>query len=152
LNGKGRGNPIQIQSGTCDDAGDSVFTLESVAGEALSDEPDATPIPAEDAQPGEVIGRSQYTVDVSLEDMLAEDHAIIVHERADRLGEFVACGDIDGEVDTEGSLIINLEEFGDSGVMGRAVLADNDDGTASVTVTLADAEGDTMATDEGRDS
>ncbi len=40
------GYPIQIHSGTCDNAGDRVFTLEDVTDEALSDEPDATPNPA----------------------------------------------------------------------------------------------------------
>ncbi len=73
--------------------------------------------------------------------MLAEDHAIIVHESAHSMGEFIACGDIDGEMDADGSLIVELDEIGDSGVKGQAVLECDADGTTSDIVTLADAGG-----------
>jgi hypothetical protein len=64
-------HPVHIHSGTCDDLGDVVFPLEDV-----------------------VDGTSESTVDASIDDILAADHAINVHLSADEMNVYVACGEI----------------------------------------------------------
>ena len=138
-------HPAHIHSGTCEELGDVVFPLEDVSGEALEGTPEASPVPVGESGASEVIARSESTVDASLDDILAEEHAVNVHESAENIGVYIACGNIEGEPE-DGTLIIDLEQQNDSGVEGQAVLAETDEGTVDVTITLVNAEGETTAT------
>ncbi|HEV2127871.1 MAG TPA: hypothetical protein VGR22_04550 [Thermomicrobiales bacterium] len=139
-------HPAHIHSGTCEQLGDIVYPLEDVTGAALEGTPDASPVPVDQAGASNVLARSQSTVDTSIDDLLTEGHAINVHESAENIGTYIACGNIEGEPDEDGSLIVELQELNQSGIQGQAVLTPNDEGTLSVTITLVDAEGATTAT------
>lgn len=146
-------HPAHIHTGTCDTLGEVVYPLEEVTGVLIS--PDASPVATqvvtvEAATPapesGEVAGQSISTVDVALEDILAEEHAINVDESAENIQNYIVCGNVTGEVE-DGELTIELMELNDSGFIGGAVLTDNGDGTTTVTLTLADAaDAESMAT------
>ncbi|MDQ4044642.1 MAG: hypothetical protein M3173_04235 [Chloroflexota bacterium] len=140
-----RAHPAHIHSGTCEELGDVVYPLEDVTGEALEGTPEASPVPADQAGASDVLARSQSTVETTLDDLLAEEHAINVHESAENIDTYIACGNVEGEPDEDGSLIVQLHELNESGVQGQAVLTE-DNGTVTVTVTLVDAEGATTAT------
>lgn len=145
--GEAAPHPAHIHSGTCEELGDVVHGLEDVTGEALSGTPEATPQPANEGLPGDVLGRSRTVVDASLDDLLAEPHAVNVHKSADEIGVFVACANIEGD---EGSdeLILDLQELNDSGITGQVILSDLGDGTTEVTITLTDAAAEGFATPE----
>jgi plastocyanin len=121
-------HPAHIHSGTCDNLGDIVAPLSDVteltAGEIFG------------APTAVLVKESETDVDLPLGDILAAPHAINIHESADAIQNYIACGDIGGRV-VDGDLKIGLRELNGSGHHGVAVLAGADDGTG-VTVYLTE--------------
>lgn len=143
-------HPAHIHSGTCTELGDVVYPLTDVAAPTEDATPDAmammghgdgTPMAGGD----EVVAESTTEVDAALDDILAAEHAINVHESMENIGNYIACGDLTGTA-TDGELAIELQELNDSGYTGNAVLTDNGDGTTTVMVTLMKSGSDTMGT------
>jgi hypothetical protein len=103
-------------------------------------------------------GDTSFTnVPLTLDAILAEDHAINAHLSADQIDVYIACGEIGGVMAPDGSLTIGLREQGDSGYTGIAYLAPGADGASTdVTVFLAETGGrnrggdnaDAQATDD----
>ncbi len=82
------------------------------------------------------------TVDVALADLVAGDFSINVHESADNIDNYVACGEIGGvvvpgEADGVETLAIGLRTLNDSGQSGVAVFR-GEGAATTVTVYLAD--------------
>jgi hypothetical protein len=92
-----------------------------------------------------VIAGSTTTVEASLDVILGAEHAINVHESAENIENYIACGDLTG-TPSDGQLEVQLQELNDSGYSGRATLRDNGDGTTTVTIELMMASGMTPAT------
>ena len=136
-------HPGHIHAGTCEELGDVVFPL----ADAVSVMEMATPSVADEGTQG-AVAVSVTTVEASLDDILAAEHAINFHESAENIENYIACGDLTGEP-TDGMLTIELAELNDSGYDGVAELEDAGDGTTLVTVELT-AAGDaaTPAADE----
>jgi hypothetical protein len=146
-------HPAHIHSGTCAELGDVVFPLNDVAvadpnatpeaspSLALASTPVASPVDASPVASPEVgtegtVAESSTEVAVSLDEILAAEHAINVHESAGNVGNYIACGDLTGTA-TDGQLTIELQELNGSGYTGEAHLQDNGDGTTTVTVYVA---------------
>ncbi len=113
-------HPAHIHEGTCDNLGDIVEPLDNISlGEApqLSGSSSAIPVLVSDT-----------LVPLTLEDMFAADHAINIHESADNIQEYIACGAIGGPV-RGGVLVVGLGELNNSGVSGIAVLTEEEGGT-----------------------
>lgn len=133
-------HPAHIHAGACPDVGDVVYPLNHVTvegtGDAASPEADvaletaSTPVTDEG-----VTLYSTTTVEASLDDILAAEHAINVHESDENIQVYIACGDITGTPDG-GELEITLEEQNSSGASGTATLTDNGDGTTTVVIEL----------------
>jgi plastocyanin len=126
-------HPAHIHSGTCDNLGDIVAPLgdvtEQTAGESFG------------AQTAILVKESETDVPLPLGDILAAPHAINVHESAEAIQNYIACGDIGGRV-IDGDLTIGLRELNGSGHHGVAILAGADDATG-VKVYLAEEGTDT---------
>jgi hypothetical protein len=137
-------HPAHIHEGTCATLGAVVLPLNNLVP------PDAAATPEGDmggmdmsaspmAEAGiELSGAeswSETTVEAALDDILAAEHAINVHESTDNIQNYIACGDLTGSP-ADGSLEITLMSLNDSGLEGGAVLQDNGDGTTTVTVWL----------------
>ena len=131
--------PVHIHAGTCDDLGDVVFPLNDLEGAASMGEDDTDALPVDiSATPdatSELTAQSSTDVDASLDDILTEPHAINVHESADNMQNFIACGDITGEPE-DGTLSIDLNELNDSGFTGEVELSDQGEGTTIVHASL----------------
>jgi hypothetical protein len=138
--------PAHIHAGTCDELGEVVFPLNDLVapdiagspvaeGENTDESTPADPLasPPVTADVGQLIEQSETTVEASLDDILADEHAINVHESAENIDVYIACGDITGSP-TDGELVIQLRPLNDSGYEGNAILVDNGDGTTTVTV------------------
>jgi plastocyanin len=138
-------HPAHIHSGTCETLGDVVFPLADVALAPATAE--AVASPAADGLGG-AVAESTTTVDIALEDILAAEHAINVHESVENIGNYIACGDVTGEP-VDGSLKVDLAELNGSGFSGQVTLADNGDGTTTVTITLAGGDVATPAAETG---
>ena len=131
-------HPAHIHSGTCDDLGDIVAPLtdvaENTAGETFG------------AKSAVLVKESMTDVELPLGDILSSPHAINVHESADAIQNYIACGDIGGRV-VDGKLAVGLRELNDSGHHGVAVLEDKD-AASGVSVYLAE-EGSGAEAEQG---
>ena len=140
----GTAHPAHIHMGSCGDTlGDVVYPLNDVAlpGRTLAT-PGATPEAAMVSTPAtSLVASSTTTVDVSIDDLLASEHAINVHESMENIGNYIACGNITGTPDA-GVLDIELEELNDSGYTGQATLVDHD-GSTTVTITIQETDAGT---------
>ena len=144
-------HPAHIHAGTCGDLGDIVAPLgdvtELTAGERFG------------SAGAVLVKQSETEVALPLGDLLAAPHAINIHESADAIQNYIACGDIGGRV-IDGDLVIGLLELNLSQHHGVAVLEGDDDAT-DVTVYLSeegtgfgteqDAADDEAATDDVAD-
>lgn len=144
-------HPAHIHSGTCEELGDVVFPLNDVAPASTPGTMSASPEAGTDGTPvasaaGEVVAESTTEVEASLDDILAAEHTVNVHESAENIQNYIACGNLTGPA-TDGELQIKLQELNDSGYTGEAHLVDNGDGTTTVTVTLMTTS-DTASTPE----
>jgi hypothetical protein len=124
-------HPAHIHSGTCADLGDVVAPLNDVTyigGDSERTGP-ASAIP---------VKGSVTVVDMPLQEIIDGGHAINVHESAEAIDVYIACGDIGGvlipDEDEEGRmhLIIGLGELNDSGHTGTAWLGSDGEQTQVV--------------------
>jgi hypothetical protein len=82
---------------------------------------------------------SVTTVQTTLSELTSTAYAVNVHESADNIGNYIACGNIGGAV-MGSDLAIGLGERNNSGHSGVAWLHDNGDGTTTVTIFLTEHE------------
>jgi opacity protein-like surface antigen len=120
-------HPAHIHAGECPGVGDVVAPLNDVT--VVGNE-------ARGAEDHIHVDYSLSTVELTLDDILAADHAINVHQSADDMGTYIACGNIGGH-DVDGSFLVGLGPVGDSGYSGIAYLTDNGDGTTDVQVAIS---------------
>lgn len=133
------GRPAHVHSGTCDTLGDVVAPLNDLTlatGGTGADETVAADIAQ--AIPAEY---SFSTVPLTIDQILAADHAINVHESAEDIGTYIACGDLAGTVDANGSLVVGLRELNESDYAGIAVLSPSAQDAASTDVSVFIAGG-----------
>ena len=119
-------HPIHIHAGTCDNLGDVVFPLTDVKLNTAGETFGSPAIPVEE---------SETEVAVTLSDLLSTPHAINIHESADAIQNYIACGNIGGRV-VDGDLEVGLREINGSGHYGVAKL-DGDDDMVDVEIYLA---------------
>jgi hypothetical protein len=104
----------------------------------------ATSPEADAASDADFVAESTTTITGSLDDLLAADHVVNVHESAENIGNYITCGLITGAPEN-GELTLTLTQLNESGWDGEAVLTDNGDGTIDVTVRLKAAAVDATA-------
>jgi hypothetical protein len=115
--------PAHIHSGNCVELGDVVVPLADLTapvGDRVGQADRATP------------AESSYTnVPMTLDAILGVDHAINVHLSAERIDTYIACGELGGDVDASGALVVGLREESDSGYTGIAFLSPGADGAST---------------------
>ena len=116
-------HPAHIHAGTCNQLGDVVMPLEDVAV--------PTDAVREGAEAAHDVKISQTHVDMPLQEIIDGGHAINVHESAEAIDIYIACGDIGGYVITDPAgrteLFVGLAELNDSGHTGVARLGVGED-------------------------
>lgn len=123
--------PVTLHAGSCDDLGDPVeFLLEATY-----------PVGEFTGQPSAVVAATSFTrVPLPLADLLAAPHAVNVAQSFDAPDVSIACGDLGGIADEIGGYVIALPQRNDSGFVGVAYLAAEDElGGANISVFLAPA-------------
>ena len=70
-----------------------------------------------------------------LTDLTGGGYAINVHESAENIGNYIACGNI-GPMSGTADVSVTLDPLNDSGFSGTATLHDNGDDTTTVTIEL----------------
>lgn len=128
-------HPAHIHQGTCDTLDPNpAFPLSNVSGDFLNGD---TPTVGDEVGASEeslTVEGSTTTVEVSLDELLASEYAINVHESAENAQNYIACGNVSGHM-TGDFLVVGLAELNDSGYSGVAFLTPGD-GTTTVSVYL----------------
>lgn len=124
-------HPAHIHVGDCSAPGDVVGPLANLEAE----------------EAGGHVAWSMSSVELTLEDILASPHSIVVHESEENISNYVLCGDITGEPGMDGSLNIALGELNGSGLAGVAVLTPTDAGTDVTAIAIENATAAGMAGD-----
>jgi plastocyanin len=145
-------HPVHIHSGNCNELGEVVQPLTDLA------------VPQGDTvgQRRATVAATSFTVvPMTLDAILAEDHAINAHLSADEIDTYIACGEVGGVFTPDGALVIGLGETENSGYNGVAFLQPAADGVSTnVSVFLTSsgrtrdraAEGDDAAAAEDEDA
>ncbi|MGH2548381.1 MAG: cupredoxin domain-containing protein, partial [Thermomicrobiales bacterium] len=71
-------------------------------------------------------------------DLLAAPHSIVVHESDANIGNYLACGNVVGTAEADGTLVVGLAPLGESKAEGVAFLSANAAGGIDVTTYLVD--------------
>ena len=125
--------PSHIHIGDCDEPGEVIQPLTSLT----------VPTGAVSGNSDAVVAEAAFTsIPQSLDELLAEDHALKVHLSKEQIQTYLACGDIGGAVDADGALIVGMKELDDSGYAGIAYLVPAANGSTSVSVMIAQVIGD----------
>lgn len=124
--------PVHIHSGNCEELGDVVVPLTDLTaptGERVGQRNRAT-----------VAETSFTTVPLTLDAILAADHAINAHLSADEIETYIACGELGGVIGPDGTLVVGLHSQSDSGFSGIAFLSPGADGASTeVSVFIAES-------------
>ena len=126
----GTGSPAAIYAGDCDTAD---FTGDPVAVLSETTAPDGEQRGADGAS---AVETSITTLDLPLDDLLADDHVLVVFDEDDDTVP-LACGAIGGIVTDDGTLAFGLPAVGDSRFSGVAYLTEDGDQT-DATIFLAE--------------
>ncbi len=125
--------PVHIHSGTCEELGDVVQPLTDLTA------PQGDRVGLRRADLAET---SFTNVPLTLDAILAEDHAINAHLSSEEIGTYIACGNIGGVLNENGALVIGLSEDSNSGYTGIAFLGPGADGASTdVSVFIAQTQG-----------
>lgn len=126
-------HPVHIHAGNCNELGEVVVPLTDLA------QPQGDQVGQRRAS---IAATSFTTVPLTLDAILAEDHAINAHLSADEIDTYIACGELGGVFTPDGSLVVGLGETESSGYSGIAFLAPGADGASTnVSVFLASSGG-----------
>ena len=140
------GHPAKIHEGSCESLGPVAFSLTGVGASVdLDDNPIATPEPVNEDAAFEV-ATSQTTIDASVDDLVASDHAIMLYEDDEGMAA-IACGNLGGAMMGD-TLVVGLGEAGMPGHVGFALLTTSGDKTD---VTLLVSENLTPLSASGAD-
>lgn len=146
-------HPAHIHSGSCGDGlGEVVIPLSDVTAmsQAIGTPMAASPVasPMAGGMSAIPVMASITIVDTAMADILAGEHAINVHESADAMGNYIACGSVNAMMWDETSVLFGIAPQNDSGVSGIGSLYDNGDGTTTVFIylTMSALDGGGMAT------
>lgn len=137
-------HPAHIHEGTCDNLNPQpLLPLADVQMRGGMELDTASPAASPSATMGGMSAGvpaavSVTTVPAPLDTIInMTQHSINVHESAENIQNYIACGEIGGTPDSDGNLFVGLTEHNDSGYTGIAWLQANGEETI-VTVFLAE--------------
>jgi hypothetical protein len=142
------GHPTRIHEGSCENLGPVAFRLNGVGGSVdLENAPIATPAAANPESAYQVL-MSETTIDGTIEDLLAGEHAVMIYE-SDEAMDAIACGNVGGALNGN-RLVTGLAEAGVPGHIGFA-LFQSEGGQTVVLVALGHGLAPVSASGAGTD-
>jgi hypothetical protein len=126
------GHPARIHEGSCQALGPVAFRLNGVGGSVdLDNAPIATPTAVNPDAAYQVLV-SETTIDSTIEDLLAGEHAVMIYE-SDEAMDAIACGNVGGAL-SGNTLVTGLAEAGMPGHIGFALFRSEGDQTVVLVV------------------
>jgi plastocyanin len=125
-------HPAHVHVGTCAAPGDVQFPLNNAGTGLMAEDGSAMATEQQGSADAVPVDVSVTTVESPLADLLDGNHAIVVHESDENIGNYILCGDIGGLTMGGTDLAIGLAELNESGATGVAWLHDNGDGTTAI--------------------
>jgi hypothetical protein len=130
------GHPARIHNGTCESLQGVAYRLNGVGGSVDTEgAPVATPTAVNPKTAYQVM-TSDTVLDATIDDLLADDHAIMIYESDDAM-DAISCGNVGGAMSGD-QLIVGLGEARIPGHLGFALFTPDGDKT-DVTVILGHA-------------
>jgi hypothetical protein len=121
------GHPTRIHEGSCEALGPVAFRLNGVGASVdLDNAAVATPTAVNPDAANQVL-LSETTIDGTIEDLLASDHAVMIYE-SDEAMDAIACGNVGGAL-TGNTLVTGLAEAGIPGHIGFVLFRTEGDQT-----------------------
>lgn len=117
-----------LYAGTCDDLANAIVVdeIDDLDDDDLSQI--WRVIGNDQDQPRGLLGEEDDIDDVGdVQALVDQDHAIVVHEYERTHSAVLVCGDVEGDITVEGTLLIELDEYEESGWEGRAFLEPEDE-------------------------
>ncbi len=134
----GMTHPAHLHNGTCTSLDPNpLVPLTDVGVTPSESSGNATPAASPVAGGNEAIPVEQSITEIPmpLADLLAAPHAINVHESAQNIQNYIACGTVGGTQFGD-TLMFGLQELNNSGYSGVALLSDNGQGGTNVLIYL----------------
>jgi hypothetical protein len=126
------GHPARIHEGSCEALGPVAFRLNGVGGSVdIDNAAIATPTAVNPDAAYQVL-ISETTIDGTIEDLLAGEHAVQIYE-SDEVMDAIACGTVGGAL-SGSSLVTGLAEAGVPGHIGFALFRSEEDQTSVLVV------------------
>ena len=122
------GRAVKLFTGDCDDLGKEVIWFNDILDESGEQVGDEAAIQA--------AASINWSAEFSLNDAIADGYALAVFESDDDNAALLACGELGGVDNQDGTLSIGLQQVDESGVIGTALFAysSEDHTTADVIV------------------
>jgi hypothetical protein len=121
------GHPTRIHDGSCEALGPVAFRLNGVGGSVDQDNvPVGTPTAVNPDTTYQML-ISETTIDGTIEDLLASEHAVMIYE-SDEAMDAIACGNVGGAL-SGNTLVTGLAEVGVPGHIGFALFRSEGDQT-----------------------
>jgi len=121
-------HPDHIHKGTCAQLDPNPqYPLNDVAPRMNGDQP-PNPADFKGERSAVQVETSSTEIDVTFDDLLTQPHALNVHESAQNISHYIACGDLGGFLISD-TLVIGLQQQNNSGYSGVAILQKDGDKT-----------------------
>ena len=122
-------HPSHVHVGTCAEPDPNpAFPLDNVGPRTDDDGNMPEPDEIKGSLTANAVEISDTEIEIKLDDLLSESHAIIVHESDQNMSLYIACADIGGPV-LDDKLYVGLGALNDSGYTGIAELESDGDNT-----------------------
>ena len=133
--------PAAIRTGTCDGPGDAVATLANLVVTAGDQLGQTVAVPVE---------QSGTVVPFTVSDLLASNNVVTVERSAQESRVIVACGEVGGVLNPDGTLAVGMRAMNGSGLSGVAYFTpiDQFQNTLVTILLVGDGSVSSVSTDE----
>lgn len=127
------GRAVKLFTGDCDSLGDEVIWFNDLLDEQGEPVGDERAIPA--------AASVNWDAEFSLNDAITDGYAIAVFANDDAAAPLLACGELGGVDNQDGTLSVGIQQVDNSGVAGTALFSysSDDHATANVIVVISDS-------------
>ncbi len=138
--GASAGHPSHLHKGTCDQPGEITIPLGNIGNDYINFWDPAATVESVGSESAVTVISASTPIDAPLSAFIDSEHMLMVHESEENLQNFIACGNVGGNLVNGTDLQFGIEPLNNSGVSGIAWLIDDGDGSSTLHVFLVGGE------------